>query len=152
MDARKLQIQQLDSKIKAFRSLKNIIPPNTGWIKAIRLALGMSLNQLSNRLGITRQSALEIEQREKKMTISLKLLKETADALDMELVYGFIPRDGSLKKLVDRKALHLATEIVLRTSNTMELEEQGNSEQRIKRAIKERTEILKNEMPKILWD
>jgi predicted DNA-binding mobile mystery protein A len=103
-------------------------------------------------LGITRQSALEIEQREKKMTISLKLLRETADALDMDLVYGLIPREGSLKKLVDRKALHLATEIVLRTSNTMELEDQGNSEKRIKQAIKERTEILKNEMPKILWD
>jgi len=34
----------------------------------------------------------------------------------------------------------------------MKLEDQENSENRIKKAIDERTAFLKNEMPKILWD
>ena len=53
---------------------------------------------------------------------------------------------------IERKAKELATQIVLRTSNTMKLEDQENSEKRIEKAIKERTASIKNEMPKILWD
>ena len=34
----------------------------------------------------------------------------------------------------------------------MKLEDQENSEQRIKKAINERATILKHEIPKILWD
>jgi hypothetical protein len=70
----------------------------------------------------------------------------------MELVYGFVPKDGSLDALIDRKAKELATQIVLRTSNTMKLEDQGNTSKRIDKAIKERAAMIKNEMPKILWD
>lgn len=73
-------------------------------------------------------------------------------ALDMELVYGFVPNDGTLEALIEKRARELATKIVLRTSNTMRLENQGNSDKRIELAINERTEEIKNEMPKILWD
>jgi hypothetical protein len=34
----------------------------------------------------------------------------------------------------------------------MKLEDQGFTNARIKKAIKERAEEIKNEMPKILWD
>jgi hypothetical protein len=70
----------------------------------------------------------------------------------MELVYGFVPNDGTLEALIEKRARELATKIVLRTSNTMRLENQGNSDQCIELAINERTEEIKNEMPKILWD
>ena len=70
----------------------------------------------------------------------------------MQLVYGFVPNDGSLDALIEKKAMELAKKIVLRTSNTMKLEDQENSKQRIQKAIQERATIIKNEMPKILWD
>jgi hypothetical protein len=70
----------------------------------------------------------------------------------MNLVYGFTPKDGSLDALIERRARELATNIVLRTSQTMKLEDQKNSDKRIKKAIEERTAVIKNEMPKILWD
>jgi predicted DNA-binding mobile mystery protein A len=112
----------------------------------------MTMQQLANRISITKQSVLEIEQREKDGTISLKSLRETARALDMELVYGFVPKDGSLDALIERKARELAIKIVSRTSNTMKLEDQENSEKRLKKAIEERTLLLKQETPKVLWD
>ncbi|HET9058208.1 MAG TPA: mobile mystery protein A [Chitinophagaceae bacterium] len=152
MGKQKLQIQQLDSKMQAFAILQKMAPPPTGWIKAIRTAIGMSLKQLSNRLSITRQSVQEIEQREKDGSITIKSLREAAKALDMNLVYGFIPVDGSLEVLIERRAKELATQIVLRTSNSMRLEDQENSKQRIEKAIEERAAIIKNEMPKTLWD
>ena len=112
----------------------------------------MSLQQLSNKLSITKQSMQEIEQREKEGSITIKSLREAAKALDMELIYGLVPVDGSLEELIDRKAREMATQIVMRTSNSMKLEEQENSKQRIEKAIEERAAIIKNEMPKSLWD
>ena len=152
MGKKSLQIQQLNGKMLAFASLQKITPPPTGWVKAIRTAIGMSMLQLGNRLSITKQSVQDIERREKDGSITIKALKETARALDMQLIYGFVPNDGSLEALIDRKAKELATQIVLRTSNTMKLEDQENTKQRIEKAIQERAAIIKNEMPKTLWD
>jgi predicted DNA-binding mobile mystery protein A len=152
MYKKSLQLQQLNSKMQAFASLQKVAPPPTGWVKAIRTSIGMSLQQLSNRLSITKQSVQEIEQREMDGSITIKSLREAAKALDMQLVYGFVPNDGSLEALIERKAKELATKIVLRTSNTMKLEDQENSKQRIEKAIEERADIIKNEMPKTLWD
>ena len=152
MSKKSLQIQQLNSKMLAFASLQKVAPPPTGWIKAIRNAIGMSMLQLGKRLSITKQSVQDIERREKDGSISLKALRETARALDMQLIYGFVPNDGSLEALIDRKATELAKQIVQRTSNSMKLEDQENSKQRIEKAIEERATIIKNEMPKTLWD
>lgn len=152
MGKKSLQIQQLNTKMQAITSLQKLAPPPTGWLKAVRTSLGMSLQQLSKRLSITKQSMQEIEQREKDGSITLKSLREAAKALDMQLVYGFVPVDGSLEALIDRKAKELATQIVLRTSNSMKLEDQENSQQRIEKAIEERAAVIKNEMPKTLWD
>ena len=126
--------------------------PPTGWIKAIRTTIGMSKQQLGNKLNVSKQGILDIEKREKDGSITIKSLKEIARVMDMQLVYGFIPNDGSLDKLIEKRATELATKIVLRTSNTMKLEDQGNTNKRIEKAIKERAEEIKNVMPKILWD
>ena len=138
--------------MQAFTSLANTSMPPTGWIKAVRIAIGMSLLQMGKKLSITKQSMQNMEKREKDGAITLNALKDAANALDMQLVYGFVPKDGSMENLIDRKARELATRIVLRTSNTMKLEDQENSDTRIKKAIEEKAISFKNELPKILWD
>lgn len=147
-----LILNQLDAKIKKLNTESIIELPSIGWIKATRMALGMSQEQLGKKLQITRQSVQELEKREKEGTITLKTLKEVAKAMDIQLVYGFIPNQGSLEALIEKKASELATRIVMRTSNSMKLEDQQNSDKRLQKAIKERTRMLINEMPKILWD
>lgn len=152
MSKKSLQLQQLNGKMLAYASLQKVVPPPTGWIKAIRNAVGMSLLQLGNRLSMTKQSVQDMERREKDGTITIKALREAARALDMQLVYGFVPNDGSLELLIERKAKELAIQIVMRTNNTMKLEDQENTKQRIQKAIQERTTTIKTEMPKTLWD
>jgi predicted DNA-binding mobile mystery protein A len=152
MGKKSLEIQQLNSKMLAFASLQKVAAPPTGWIKAARTTIGMSLQQLGNRLSITKQSVMDTERREKEGSITLRALRETARALDMQLIYGLVPNDGSLEALIDRKARELALQMVLRTSNTMKLEDQENTKQRIEKAIQERAVAIKNEMPKTLWD
>ena len=152
MGKKSLKLQQLTTTMLGFAKLQKEAVPPTGWIKAIRTAIGMSMQQLGNKLSVSKQGILDIEKREKDGSITIRSLKEIGRALDMQLVYGFVPNDGSLDSMIEKRATELATKIVLRTSNTMKLEDQGNTKKRIEKAIKERSEEIKNEMPKILWD
>lgn len=152
MNKRLLQLQQLNNKMLSFASLKQVAAPPTGWIKAIRTAIGMSMQQLGNKLSISKQGVLDIEKRERDGSITIKSLREIARVLDMQLVYGFVPNDGSLEALIEKRATKLATEIVMRAANTMKLEDQANSKKRIQKAIEERATFIKNDMPKILWN
>ncbi|HRO18491.1 MAG TPA: mobile mystery protein A [Ferruginibacter sp.] len=152
MGKKSLQLQQLNSKMLGFASLKQVAMPPTGWIKAIRTAIGMSMQQLGNKLNVSKQGVMDIEKREKDGSITIKSLREIARAMDMQLVYGFVPNDGSLDALIEKRATELATQIVMRTANTMKLEDQANSKKRLETAIRERAAAIKNEMPKILWD
>ena len=152
MGKKSLQLQQLNNKMLSFVSLKQVAMPPTGWIKAIRNAIGMSMQQLGNKLNVSKQGVMDIEKREKEGSITIKSLREIARVMDMQLVYGFVPNDGSLDALIEKRATELAKQIVMRTANTMKLEDQANSKERIDIAIKERAADIKNEMPKILWN
>jgi predicted DNA-binding mobile mystery protein A len=146
----KLMIEQQDKKLALYEKLPET--PPKGWIHVIRTSLKMSLRQFASRIGITVPSAKEIEEREKDGSITLKSLREAARALDMKLVYGLVPIQGTLESMLDRKAEEVARKIVLRTSHTMKLEDQAVSKKRIEKAIKELTAEIKNEMPRYLWD
>ncbi len=112
----------------------------------------MSLRQLGNRMGITAQSVKEIEEREVYGTVSIKVLKHFGNALNMKLVYGFIPMEESLESMINQKAMEMAREIVHRASVSMKLENQENEPARINKAISEKANDLKSKMPRYLWD
>jgi predicted DNA-binding mobile mystery protein A len=150
--ANKLTLEQIDKKIKQISSLSKLSIPSEGWIYNIRQALGISLKQLGNKMHITPAGVKEMEKRESNDSITIKSLKDFASALDLKFVYGFIPKDGSLEKMIEKRALEIAQQIVLKTSHTMALEDQQNNPVRIKKAIKDRAQQIKNEMPKYLWD
>ena len=149
---KRLMVEQLDRKLAKLQVLKEVDVPSKGWINAIRTALNMSLVQLARRLNKTSVSVKEIEEREHNKTITLKKLIEVGEALDLQFVYGFLPKESSIEKMIDKRAQQIASEVVMRTSHTMKLEEQENRKERLQRAIKDRADILKQEMPKHLWD
>ena len=149
---RLLIVEQLDKKIEPFLATTTTPVPNRGWINAIRVGLNMTLAQLGAKLNITRQGAKRIEESETKGTISINSLKEVAAALDLKLVYGFVPIDGSLNNLIEKKANVLAQKIVLRTHHNMQLEDQGISDDKVKQSIRELANEMKREMRRSLWD
>jgi predicted DNA-binding mobile mystery protein A len=152
MDKQKLILEQIDRKILQLKKIEDLTIPASGWIYAIRQALGMSLRQLGNKMGITPQSVKEIEVREKNGTISLNVLRQFGKSLDLKLVYGYIPKHDSLEMIIEKRAEDIAREIVNRTSTSMKLEDQENNPKRIKKAIIDKTNEIKLEMPKYLWD
>jgi predicted DNA-binding mobile mystery protein A len=148
----KLLIEQLDRKFEKLSRIEEVLIPTDGWVYSVRTALKMTLRQLGAKMGITAQSVKEIEMREKVGSISINTLKEVGNALEMKLVYGFIPRDKTLEMMIERRAYEIAEKIVMRTSATMVLEDQQNTKERITTAILDRAREIKNEMPKYLWD
>ena len=148
----KLMINQLDEKLKEYKSLLKISIPEKGWLHVIRKAYKMSLRQFGERLDINPSSAESIEKREREGNITLKSLEEAGKALNMKLVYGFVPMDGSIEKSIEKKARELAIEIVRTTSDTMALEDQENTNKRLKKAVDEKTIEILYEMPRYLWD
>lgn len=151
-EQKRLLVTQLSRRMAHFKEAKNYQMPSEGWIYAIRTALGMSLKQLGQRLKMTPQGIKDIERREKDGSLTLQRLREVANALDMQLVYGVIPREQTLEKMIEKRARELAREIVMKTSHTMHLENQGLDEDAIKETIDNRAEKIKNEMPKDLWN
>lgn len=149
---KKLIVEQLDRKMAKLRVLEEVEVPSKGWINAIRTTINMSLVQLARRLNKTSVSVKEIEEREQNRNITLKKLIEVGEALDLRFVYGFLPKESSIEKMIEDRAQKVAREVVMRTSQTMKLEEQENRDERLQRAIKDRVDILTREMPKLLWD
>lgn len=149
---KKLRIKQLDKKIVPLSDLPTALNPGGGWVNAVRIALGMSLAQLGKRLGISPQGVKDMETREAQGNITLQNLQEAANALDMRLVYVLLPKTGSLENYVEKRARELAREIVLRTNHTMELEDQGIERSALQEAIEQRTQQLKDTLPRQLWD
>ncbi len=147
-----LILEHVDAKISQLRKAEDLVIPPAGWIYSIRQALGMSMRQLGNRMGITPQSVKEIEEREKNGTVTLKVLRQFGQALNLKLVYGFVPSEGSLERIIEKRALEVAIEIVNRTSASMKLEDQENKPDRLKKAVNEKAEELRLQKSKYLWD
>jgi hypothetical protein len=50
MNKKKLQIEQLERKLSGFSMAQKVASPPYGWLKAIRVSLGMSMQQLAEKL------------------------------------------------------------------------------------------------------
>ena len=81
MNKKSIQLQQLNQKMMRMAVLRKMPMPTHGWVKAIRGAIGMSMQQLGNRLSISKQAVLDLEKREQTGAITIKALKEVAQAM-----------------------------------------------------------------------
>ncbi|MGB5942463.1 MAG: mobile mystery protein A [Leeuwenhoekiella sp.] len=148
----KLLVDQLDLKLLPFSKTSSIKVPERGWIHTIRTALNMTMAQLGNKLNITRQGVKRLEDSEAEGGVTLSSLKNVAQALDLQLVYALVPKNGTIDELIQTRAEKLATKIVLRTNQNMKLEDQGIGDDKITKSIKNLAEEIKREMRKSLWD
>jgi len=148
----KLIIEQIDNKLKVYSKFDPNNMPSSGWINTIRSSIKMTLEQLGSRINTTKQGAKKVEEREADGSITINALKEAANAFDMDLVYGFKPRKGSIIKMINETSIKKATDIVRRTSKTMELEDQKVNEGRLNKAIKDKAKEISTNFPKYLWD
>lgn len=147
-----LELKQMDEKMKNFSSLSQYDIPSGGWIHSIRRTLNMTMQQLGEKMGISKQGIRSLEQNESKGTITLKSLVEAGEAMDLQFVYGFIPKDGSLEALIERKSYELARKVVEKTNQTMMLENQSMAQEKLEAATEDLAEEISREISRAIWD
>ena len=144
--------KQMDELIQSFVSGKQNAQTSAGWIQSARLALGMSLRQLAERVGVSVSALTNFEKREQTDSVSLATLKKAANAMDMELVYYFKSKDGSIKNAVEKQARKKAQEILNQSNQTMKLEDQETNSSSQELELERLTKDIMSKMPQNLWD
>lgn len=143
--------RQLDELLGPWRVAASTPPPQKGWLKTIREALGMTSRQVAARLGVSQSRIPRIEQAEVAGTLSLKTLREAANAMGCELVYAVIPR-RPLKEILAERAHTKAEAFVKRLRHTMALEAQSPDESSREEMIQTHArELLRGPLSR-LWD
>jgi predicted DNA-binding mobile mystery protein A len=125
-----LKLRQLDATLARWRAAELPSRPPSGWLKAIREALGMSATQLAKRLGVITSTVTRLETSEADDTISLATLRRAAEALDCELRYVLVPRQ-SLADTLAMRANQLARERMAGVAHSMALEAQSTSNETV---------------------
>jgi predicted DNA-binding mobile mystery protein A len=148
---KKLVQQQLDGTLETFDVLRKAAVPPKGWVRAIRNALGMTGQQLARRLGTNRQRVARIEQDEKQGRVTVNTLRNVAEAMDCEFVYGFVPRQ-SLEQTVRDQARRVAAKRMERSNQLMRLEAQELSDAEKEKVLNELIDEIVDTMPRYLWD
>lgn len=147
-----LRIQQLEEALKPLRKVLDVTPPVTGWIRAIREAIGMTNVQLAKRLGRRAPQSIEdLQQSEAAGTIKLDRLRELAEAMGCRLVYAVVPVKP-LDELRKERAVEVARKTLRRTSHSMKLEAQDVGSKEEQRALDRQVEKLLTGNPKRLWE
>ena len=123
----RLARKSLDKRLNPLREERIATPPR-GWTKAIRESLGMTTRQLAQRMGVAPSRVTTIEKAETTGGITLKTLRETAEALDCQLVYAFVPIKPLDDILIDQAERKVRNELV-HLNHTMRLENQAVTEE-----------------------
>ena len=121
---RDLHLQQMDALLEAWRGSQLSARPRSGWVRAIREAMGMSAAAFARRLGMTPVGVRKLESSEASDTITLASLRKLAQALDCELRYALVPRTSLLQQVKDR-AERVASERLSPIAHSMALEDQA---------------------------
>ena len=145
-----LKQRQLDSVLARWCSAELPGRPPSGWIKAIREALGMPAAYLAKRMGVTQSTAHRLETSEADDTITLGSLRRAADALDCELQYALVPKQ-SIAQIMETQANKVARERMAAVAHTMALEAQATSSENVDTQVQELAESLLKGSGRGLW-
>ena len=148
---RLLRLRQMDETLRRFRVVREVPRPPTGWLRAVREAVGMSSAQLARRLGVAQQTVSRFEKNERDETITLETLRKTAEVLGCDLVYALVPRE-SLERVVENQAIRVASERIRKVSHSMELEDQGVPASTQEDRLRELSAHLISSLPPSLWN
>ena len=141
---------QLDKTFAQVSSVKALPPPVKGWLRSIREALGMSGKQLGERVGVSQPRVVQMEKDELSGALTLKTLRQAAEAMDCQFVYAVVPRT-SLEETIRKQARKVAGKRLSRTSYTMFLEDQIVSNDEQQKMFEEKVEDLIRNIPNDFW-
>lgn len=100
-ESQSLRLKQLSTQLTPDQPIRAVTRPTGGWIKAVRGALGLSQREVAERLTRSPQAVHQLEKSEAAGTVTLAQLEAAAGAMGCQLIYTFVPRQGTLADLAD---------------------------------------------------
>jgi len=98
---------ELERMVRWYRRARVHPRPPEGWLRAMRLAVGIPAEEIANYMGFTAKMVFQMERAEQRRSISLERLERMARAVGCDLVYGLVPWERSLEdramELVERE-------------------------------------------------
>lgn len=150
MHGKRLALYQFESKVSKIREAVGNGAPHKGWIRAIRDALGMTGGQLAERLGVSQPRVVCLEQDELRGSVTMKTMREAAEAMDCMFVYAIVPRT-TVEDVIRKQAEYVALQRFDRSSHTMMLEDQELQADEKKRMYEQLVDDLVRDLPRDFW-
>jgi predicted DNA-binding mobile mystery protein A len=152
MSIKKIVLQQLQSQVdRAAELVRGISVPKEGWLRTTRKSLGMSGAQLARRMGITRAAISNTEKSELEGRVTIKAMRDAAEAMDCRFVYAIVP-EKDIETLIRKRAREKAKAKVRKINQHMALEAQTLSGDKIEFEIERLTDELVKDIPAELWN
>ncbi|MEK7660720.1 MAG: mobile mystery protein A [Pseudomonadota bacterium] len=142
----------MDKRLGQLPSLARFARPPKGWIKSIREALGMTMAQLAERLGVSQPRIFILEQNEALGSITMESLERAANALDCDLAYVLIPREKTLEATIRIQSIKAAHQMVKSTQHTMSLENQALDQKDIENQVLQVASKLREKSNTKIWN
>jgi predicted DNA-binding mobile mystery protein A len=150
MKKRLEDLQQLSESLTLPEAVRSLQRPRTGWLRAVRTALGMPQSYLARELGVTTGAIAKYEAGEAAGSISLGTLRKAANAMDYDLVYALVPRT-SMDEIRLARARQIARKILGAASRKMALKDQKLPQGDLETRIDDLARVILTEHANALW-
>jgi transcriptional regulator with XRE-family HTH domain len=87
----------LERQMRPYRRARMRARPPEGWLRAMRLAVGIPAERVAQAMGFSEKMVFQTERSEQRRKISLERLERMARALECDLVYGLAPWHRSIE-------------------------------------------------------
>ena len=145
------KVNQAVSQFGRLSMLPNHGLPKEGWLRTVRIALGMSGRQLAKKLGVTKARISKAEQDEPHGSVTLKTMQSMAEAMDCKFVYAIVPKQN-VEAVIKERAVEKARAQVKAASTHMALEAQSLSKEQLEFEIERIAAQIIDKMPSDFWN
>ena len=101
-DERKTLRQLLEERMLPFRLVRGAKSSKLrkdGWLRCVRQAVGIPVDEVARRLGVCRWEVHRLEESERNARIMLATLSNAAKGLGCKLVYALVPLEETLNEM-----------------------------------------------------
>lgn len=153
MDVKDVVRRQYRKRVNQMREAALAVPavPREGWLRTVRKALGMSTVALGHRMGVSRVRIAQIEQGECNETVTLDTLRRAAEAMNCRLVYAVVP-EKEIEQMIRDQAQRKAESLVMKTAETMALEDQAPNQEYLAAQIHDLADKLERKASRDFWE
>ena len=149
---RRLEVGRMDRYFQRLGAAPGLqLQAPSGWVRAIRNALGMSAVQLARRLGVSRAAVYKLEEREASRRVTLGQLDRAADAMNCDVFYALVPRT-TVEQTIRSQSRKSAERKLGKANMSMGLEAEGVRDGEFTAAVDSFSSYTEALTDRYLWD